>query len=398
VLWAAKWEVRVDRGECVRVPRKTDQWVQRARGVMLVALWLCGRTPSEMQEGDAVLPAWDPELEANPLSEDWQEHVKEMDDDEADVIKRATMHGGLLSLPSTAENHLNPKVNGILCFQRRTDGDWEGDFCLICNKWASDMHLMSQKHLTRMRNLQDYSASSEAKAVSEAAEHKKDDTVSWENKERKGTLAHVESSVPPPTSDPSSGRIFLVPEMLQDGWIFEKCMLCCKWVTEAHLESKKHLERVANANLYVPHGWPRQVFPRMPSVVTWMHPKVKLQTSIQQAAHPRTSASTSAPSCLPAVVPVQAPETQSALVQANLPSTSSAPLAASSVSVPAMPAGEQFDLFHEATPAVSSGAPPANLEGQALQGCKPKNLSEQKDMPPTLHSSGSSPSASLVAP
>jgi len=66
VFWAAMWEVCVDRKDHVKVSRKTDQWVQPARAVHLVALWLCGRTTAEMRKGDQVSLAWRPKLEANP--------------------------------------------------------------------------------------------------------------------------------------------------------------------------------------------------------------------------------------------------------------------------------------------------------------------------------------------
>ena len=68
IFWSSKWEVLVDRGTRARVPRPTDQCVQRAGGVHLVALWLCGRSKEHMQNGDAVAKAWSPELEANPRS------------------------------------------------------------------------------------------------------------------------------------------------------------------------------------------------------------------------------------------------------------------------------------------------------------------------------------------
>ena len=48
VFWGAKFEVLVDRNHCATVARKTDQWVQRARGVQLGALWVCGRVAQEM--------------------------------------------------------------------------------------------------------------------------------------------------------------------------------------------------------------------------------------------------------------------------------------------------------------------------------------------------------------
>ena len=38
VFWAAKWEVRVNRKDRVKVRQKTDQWVQRARAVKLAGL------------------------------------------------------------------------------------------------------------------------------------------------------------------------------------------------------------------------------------------------------------------------------------------------------------------------------------------------------------------------
>ena len=71
VFWAAMWELRVDRSDLVRVPRTTDQWVQRARGVRLAALWLCGRTAADMQPGAPVSLVWKPLLEANPNDGVW---------------------------------------------------------------------------------------------------------------------------------------------------------------------------------------------------------------------------------------------------------------------------------------------------------------------------------------
>ena len=67
VFWCAQWEVRVDRSD--RVPVKdTDQWVQEERSVQLVALWVCGRKFSDMEDGSEVSAAWDPLLEASPFS------------------------------------------------------------------------------------------------------------------------------------------------------------------------------------------------------------------------------------------------------------------------------------------------------------------------------------------
>lgn len=72
VFWAAKWEVRVHRADRVIVPHQTDQWVQRARSVRLVALWLCARRACEMHAGDAYSLEWSPMREANPRSSCWQ--------------------------------------------------------------------------------------------------------------------------------------------------------------------------------------------------------------------------------------------------------------------------------------------------------------------------------------
>ena len=56
LFYAATWQVMVNRQGCVKVPRPTDQWVQRAYGVKLRALWLCCRTPEEMYLGDPSYP------------------------------------------------------------------------------------------------------------------------------------------------------------------------------------------------------------------------------------------------------------------------------------------------------------------------------------------------------
>ena len=77
VFWAAKWELRVDREDRVIVPRKTDQWVQRARSVHLAALWVCGRAKEDMREGDEVSQRWVPELEANPADGIWKHRAAE---------------------------------------------------------------------------------------------------------------------------------------------------------------------------------------------------------------------------------------------------------------------------------------------------------------------------------
>ena len=65
VMWAAKWEVQVDRSQRV-TNKKCDQWVQAPGSVRLVALWLCGVRYEDMQDQFEVSRAWNPKLEAHP--------------------------------------------------------------------------------------------------------------------------------------------------------------------------------------------------------------------------------------------------------------------------------------------------------------------------------------------
>jgi hypothetical protein len=65
VFWAVRWEVRADRSDVVK-KKGTDQWIQRARGVRLAALWVCGRSVNDMQAMEPFSSSWDPELEAHP--------------------------------------------------------------------------------------------------------------------------------------------------------------------------------------------------------------------------------------------------------------------------------------------------------------------------------------------
>ena len=69
-FWAAKWELRANLADKVKTPSKTDQLVVRAKGVQLVALWVCGRAAADMQSGDEVNIQWNPKMEANPASEE----------------------------------------------------------------------------------------------------------------------------------------------------------------------------------------------------------------------------------------------------------------------------------------------------------------------------------------
>ena len=66
IFWAASMELLVDRGQSVTPPRKTDQWIQRAAGVKIVAVWLCGRNSSQMHRQSFITRRWDSKLEANP--------------------------------------------------------------------------------------------------------------------------------------------------------------------------------------------------------------------------------------------------------------------------------------------------------------------------------------------
>ena len=64
VLWSAMFELLVIRSE--RVPKQnmsTEQWAQPADAVVLVALWMCARLPSEMKLGPPWrLAGWNPLL------------------------------------------------------------------------------------------------------------------------------------------------------------------------------------------------------------------------------------------------------------------------------------------------------------------------------------------------
>lgn len=184
IFWGAKWEVRVDRADRVQVPRKTDQWVQRARSVRLAALWVCGRSSAEMRNGDAVSPVWLPELEANPTSEEllsrleaddqiieddrlheWSREasrVQEVDPfgcdvDDKQVWGRATLQKARWQEEEVAELERVAKVAAQVTYlERRQDDSWEGFFCLLCQKWANEMHLESKRHRVRAECPEEY--------------------------------------------------------------------------------------------------------------------------------------------------------------------------------------------------------------------------------------------------
>jgi len=65
--WLARWEVRVNRHDKITPQGRTDQWVQPAHAVQLVALWVCGRSAEQMEYGDEMALKWDPQMEANPF-------------------------------------------------------------------------------------------------------------------------------------------------------------------------------------------------------------------------------------------------------------------------------------------------------------------------------------------
>ena len=67
VFWATMWQVLVDRKQAKKPKRRTDQWVQPEGSVRLTALWLCGRTAEQMQEGTHVDQKWIPTNEAHPV-------------------------------------------------------------------------------------------------------------------------------------------------------------------------------------------------------------------------------------------------------------------------------------------------------------------------------------------
>ena len=66
VFWGCKWEVDIDRERRVKVPRSTDQRVQKRGSVRLVALWLKGIRYEDMQPQLKVSETWNHTLEANP--------------------------------------------------------------------------------------------------------------------------------------------------------------------------------------------------------------------------------------------------------------------------------------------------------------------------------------------
>jgi len=72
VFWAAMFGVMVDRADRVPV-QKTDQWVQPERSVRLACLYLAGARYQDMQPGWEVSQAWDPLMEANPMTKNQED-------------------------------------------------------------------------------------------------------------------------------------------------------------------------------------------------------------------------------------------------------------------------------------------------------------------------------------
>ena len=65
-FWAATLELLVDPSQ--KVPAPTKQHIYKSSGVKIAALWVCGRTPDEMENQARVAREWKPQREANPQS------------------------------------------------------------------------------------------------------------------------------------------------------------------------------------------------------------------------------------------------------------------------------------------------------------------------------------------
>ncbi|CAE7840044.1 unnamed protein product [Symbiodinium sp. CCMP2592] len=66
LFWAAKWEVVYAPSGSNKHGKRTDQVIQSAESVELVALWLSVRSENMLPEGTAVQATWTPAREANP--------------------------------------------------------------------------------------------------------------------------------------------------------------------------------------------------------------------------------------------------------------------------------------------------------------------------------------------
>jgi hypothetical protein len=71
-FWSVKFELLVDRTQKAPSPKsgRTDQWIQFAHGVQLVALWVCGLSHESMDSQSVVVP-WVPLAEAHPADRVW---------------------------------------------------------------------------------------------------------------------------------------------------------------------------------------------------------------------------------------------------------------------------------------------------------------------------------------
>lgn len=68
VMWAVKFELLVERRNAAPRRRGREQWVITSDAVKIAALWICGRTPSEMRNNSPLtVDRWDPLMEANPF-------------------------------------------------------------------------------------------------------------------------------------------------------------------------------------------------------------------------------------------------------------------------------------------------------------------------------------------
>ena len=150
VFWSAMFETRVNREDKVRVPRRTDQWVQRARSVKLVALWVFGSRVEDLRAGDSVQESWVPDMEANPFSEAWA-HKPQLDD-EATGSLGEELEGAERWVCREALARETPYL------EMRDQGGWRDLYCVICGKWANDSHLQCASHIYRAKRPQEYRA------------------------------------------------------------------------------------------------------------------------------------------------------------------------------------------------------------------------------------------------
>lgn len=233
---APVFEVRADRSDRVPVMQRTDQWVNHARSVRLVALWLSCRTKTDMLPGDEVSRVWNSKHEANPTCAEWQvcaEHrppltladfmpskstiavqkseatnveSRIVDDDTQEVCQKCTDPDALAEQgehpTSTA---VPPSASPFLEWRKIADDDFYF-FCLLCQKWASEDHLSSKRHLYKIKS-----------------------------------ITSIETRPCEVNAD------FLERREYEPGYSENFCVLCDKWATGNHLTGAGHMRNVALA-------------------------------------------------------------------------------------------------------------------------------------------------------